>query len=53
MLEDFEKVKTKFEEQLSSKHKKAAFIDRKFLYLFLTTYARRDYYERPAQIPKR
>jgi hypothetical protein len=32
MVEDFEKVKTKFEDQLSAKHKKAQFIDRKFLF---------------------
>jgi hypothetical protein len=31
MVEDFEKVKTKFEDQLSAKHKKAQFIDRKLL----------------------
>lgn len=31
MIEDFEKVKTKLEDQLTAKHKKAQFIDRKFI----------------------
>ena len=38
MLEDFEKVKTKFEEQLAAKHKKAQFMDRKIHYTKLYRY---------------